>query len=119
MRPAGYGRKDWIVCGECRGSGIAEYIGGYARPCDGCNGAGGWPSNAKRFDDEEEATDRLVDKADQLRAALEEADFSIGRELAKAPEDATSLLFVTRAKIRAVLHNTRNSVKKGPPPHEQ
>lgn len=29
-----------IVCGECRGSGVAEYIGGWARPCDACRGDG-------------------------------------------------------------------------------
>jgi hypothetical protein len=29
-----------IVCGECRGSGIAEYIAHWARPCDACHGDG-------------------------------------------------------------------------------
>lgn len=27
-------------CGECGGSGTAEYIGVWARPCDACHGDG-------------------------------------------------------------------------------
>ena len=29
-----------ITCGECRGSGTAEYIDVWARPCDACHGEG-------------------------------------------------------------------------------
>lgn len=29
-----------IICGECGGSGVAEYIDHMARPCDGCHGNG-------------------------------------------------------------------------------
>lgn len=50
-RPAGYSKDDWTVCQECGGDGVAETIGGYERPCDGCSGEGGWPANATRFDD--------------------------------------------------------------------
>ena len=28
------------VCAECRGTGVAEMIGGYERPCDACLGSG-------------------------------------------------------------------------------
>lgn len=29
-----------IVCGECGGDGVAEYIGNWQRPCDACRGEG-------------------------------------------------------------------------------
>jgi hypothetical protein len=35
-----YGTGQMAKCRECNGSGVAEYIGGYPRPCDACKGEG-------------------------------------------------------------------------------
>lgn len=42
---AGWG-DDWIICLDCGGTGCGE-----------CDGEGGWPASATRFDDEPATSD--------------------------------------------------------------
>jgi hypothetical protein len=64
------------TCRECKGSGVAEYIDHWARPCDTCHGEG-----FLRFTTNE---DGLLDQCESLSARV--------AELAEALEQTTDLL---------------------------
>jgi len=60
-----------VDCGECGGSGVAEHIQGYDRPCEACGGDGKiWRTSGEQV---------LIQAVDALTAELKESDAMLGR----------------------------------------
>lgn len=62
-----------IECAECTGTGVAENIGGWARPCDACHGEG---------DVYVELEDKMsLEEEEQLYKAISSAVYEVVAEL--------------------------------------
>ncbi len=62
-------QADWEDCQECNGTGTAELICGYERPCDACHGKGERPARKDRA---------MSEYAKAIREAIEETVAQFG-----------------------------------------